>query len=154
MKKYWLLKSEPNSYSIRHLAQENNQTTSWDGIRNYQVRNLIRDKIQLYDECFFYHSSCKIPQIVGLVKVVKTAYPDLSALDRNSQYFDKSASKDNPKWLMFDVKLTKILTKTLPLSDMRAIPELQEMQILKKGNRLSITQINNIEWDTINALIK
>ncbi|HEV2613898.1 MAG TPA: EVE domain-containing protein [Gammaproteobacteria bacterium] len=129
---YWLLKSEPSTFSIDDLANKPNQITSWDGVRNYQARNFMR-KMELNDLAFFYHSSCKVPGIVGIIKVVKTAYPEIA----------------DPRWEMVDVQLVKKFPEIISLEKLRTIPELNTMIILRKGNRLSITPVLLKEWTAI-----
>ncbi len=146
---YWLIKSEPDAYGIDHLENEQNQITHWDGIRNYQARNIMRDEMKVGDKIFFYHSNCKPPGIVGMVEVVKEAYPDHTALDPKSKYFDPKASEDNPRWCMVDVKLIKKFKRKLSLDDMRNEPSLAGMQLLRRGNRLSITPVTEDQWNTI-----
>lgn len=145
---YWLLKSEPSTYSIDDLANNDQQTDYWDGIRNYQARNFIRDQIRVGDLAFFYHSSCQTPGIVGVVRIVSDAYPDTTALDPNSQYFDAKASIDNPIWYRFDVQLVQKCS-IVTLTSLKADPALTQMLILKKGNRLSITPIIELHWQHI-----
>ena len=147
--KYWLIKSEPTSYSIFDLSKKLNATDSWEGIRNYQVRNSIRDEIKRDDLGFFYHSSCKEPGIVGLVKVVKEAYEDSFALDPNSNYFDPRASSARNPWLMFDVQLVKIFKTPILLKQLKEEDFLQDLKLLQKGNRLSITSMSKTHWDYI-----
>lgn len=150
--KYWLIKSEPNSYSIDDLAKLKQKTDHWDGIRNYQVRNMIRDKIKINDIALFYHSSCKVPGIVGITKVVKNAYPDHFAWDNNSKYFDPKSDPDNPRWLMFDVKLIKKFSKIITLQELKQHPEIAAMPLFRKGNRLSITPVTKEQYEFIIAL--
>lgn len=149
---YWLMKSEPETYGIAHLAKEKNQTEHWDGVRNYQVRNMMRDQMKKGDLAFFYHSNCKVPGIVGTVKVVEEGYPDFTAFDPDSKYFDPKSSEDNPRWFMVDVKLQKKFNDIISLQSLKEYPELEEMLILRKGNRLSITPVTKNEWDFILAL--
>lgn len=146
---YWLLKSEPSTYSIDDLSNKPRKTDHWDGIRNYTVRNTIRDDIKKGDLAFFYHSSCKVPGIIGVVKIVKSSYPDDTAWDPKSNYYDPKSSPDNPRWLMFDVKLEKKFNNIIPLTNLRQEPVLEDMPLLKKGNRLSITPVTKNHWDYI-----
>ncbi len=146
---YWLLKSEPNSFSIDDLKKLPKQTDHWDGIRNYQARNFMRDDMQINDQAFFYHSSCKKPGIVGIVKIVSKAYTDFTALDPESKYYDPRSTDDNPRWVMVDVKFIKKLPRIISLQELREIPKLTTMQILRRGNRLSITPVSNSEWKEI-----
>ena len=146
---YWLLKSEPSTYSIDDLKRQSRKTDHWDGIRNYTVRNMIRDDIQKGDLAFFYHSSCKTPGIVGVVKIVKSSYPDYTSWDPASKYYDPKSSSDNPRWLMFDVKLEKKFDDIISLAELRQEPALEDMLLLRKGNRLSITPVTKNNWEYI-----
>ena len=149
---YWLIKSEPSTYSIDDLAKEKNKTSYWDGIRNYQARNFMRDDMKVGDLAFFYHSSCPQPGIVGEVKIVTSAYPDHTALDPESKYYDAKSSKDNPRWVMVDLKLEKKYPKLLSLSHLKTIDGIADMQLLKRGNRLSITPVTKKQWQIITKL--
>lgn len=149
---FWLMKSEPSAFSIDDLAKRPLQTEHWDGVRNYQARNMIRDQMQLGDQAFFYHSSCEIPGIVGQIEIVKTAYPDPSAFNPESKYFDSRSTTDNPRWYMVDVKLIKKFHHVISLKDLFQIPQLANMQVLRKGNRLSIMPVTQKEWQTIMEL--
>ena len=140
--KYWLMKSEPDVYGIDHLAQQPKKTDHWDGIRNYQVRNMIRDEMKKGDQAFFYHSNCKEPGIVGIVKVVKEAYPDHTA-------FDPKSDPENPRWLMLDVQFVCKFARTISLQELKTYKSLSEMLILRRGNRLSITPVSKKHWDFI-----
>lgn len=149
---YWLFKSEPSTFSIDDLANRPKQTEHWDGVRNYQVRNLLRDMIQVGDRGFFYHSSCEEPGIVGIVEVVKSGYPDLSALNPESKYYDPKSSREHPRWFMVDVKLIKKFPRVISLKEIKSHCELHTMQVVRPGNRLSITSVTEKEWRFINAL--
>ncbi len=149
---YWLFKSEPSTYSIDDLANAANNTDHWDGIRNYTVRNMIRNQIKKNDQGFFYHSSCSKPGIIGIVKVTKESYPDHTAFDPSSKYFDEKSDLDSPRWFMFDVKLIKKFPAIIPLELLRKENSLNGMQLLKKGNRLSITSVSAIQWEHIISL--
>ncbi len=131
---YWLFKSEPNCFSIDDLAKKTHQITPWDGVRNYQARNFMRS-MEIGDLGFFYHSSCPVPGIVGIIKVVKKAYPE----------------EINPRWEHVDVQLVQKLPEIITLEKLRSLPELKNMIILRKGNRLSITPLTEQEWETIHA---
>ncbi len=146
---YWLFKSEPETFSIDHLMQTPKQTEPWDGIRNYQVRNLLRDQIQLGDQAFFYHSNCTPPGIVGIMEIVKTAYPDLSARNPASAYYDPKATSDNPRWYTVDVHFLKKFPRIITLQEIKQHPALQNMPLARKGNRLSITPITQEEWQIL-----
>lgn len=149
---YWLMKSEPDVYSIHHLAAEPDQTDYWDGIRNYQVRNFIRDDMKVGDRAFFYHSQCKVPGIVGTMRIVREAYPDHTAFDETEKYFDPKSDPDNPRWLMFDVQLDAIFPNIISLAELRQHEQLAEMRVVQKGNRLSITPVTEEQWNYIQFL--
>lgn len=146
---YWLFKTEPDSFGIMDLARAPQQTTAWEGVRNYQARNFMRDEMKVGDLGFFYHSSCKQPGIIGIVEVVSEAYPDATAYDPQSQYFDPKSTREKPRWFLVDVQLKKIFPQLLPLSQLKEHKDLNEMVVLRKGNRLSITPISVKEWQTI-----
>ncbi len=151
---YWLMKSEPDVFGIAHLEKYKNQTECWDGVRNYQARNMMRDDMRKGDLAFFYHSNCKEPGIVGVMKIVKTAYPDYTAWDPESDYFDEKSSPENPRWFMVDVKLVNRLKHPVLLKDMKVHPQLTDMLILRKGNRLSITPLTQHQWDVVLNMAK
>jgi predicted RNA-binding protein with PUA-like domain len=145
---HWLMKSEPDEFSIDDLAAAPKQTTPWFGVRNYQSRNYMRDHMKVGDGVLFYHSSCAVPGIAGIAKVASKAHPDDSQFDRKSEYYDPKAKREDPRWMLVDVKLAK-KTRVMPLDEMRAYPELAGMVTLKRGNRLSITPVSAAEWDFI-----
>ena len=147
---YWLMKSEPDEFSIDDLVKAPKQTTSWFGVRNYVARNFMRDTMRIGDGVLFYHSSCPVPGIAGIAKVASKSHPDASQFDRKSPYYDPKAKKDEPRWMLVDVKLAK-KTRVMPLDEMRAYPELAGMITLKRGNRLSITPVTPGEWKFILA---
>lgn len=151
---YWLFKSEPDAFSIDDLKAMKGKRDHWDGIRNYQARNLMRDEIKKGDLGFFYHSSCKVPGIVGTVEVVKEAYPDHTAWDPESSYFDPKSSPDNPRWVMVDVKFVQKFDRTLALQELREIRKLKDMVLLQKGSRLSIQPVSRQQWLTICSLLQ
>ncbi|TAL54429.1 EVE domain-containing protein [Pandoraea sp.] len=146
--KYWLMKSEPDEASIDDLANAPRQTLAWTGVRNYQARNFMRDGMQIGDGVLFYHSSCAVPGIAGIAEVASSAYPDPTQFDPASPYHDPKASREAPRWMLVDVKLVR-KTPLLPLSELRSIPELASLQILTKGNRLSITPVAPQHWEFI-----
>ena len=150
--RYWLMKSEPSDVSIDDLAAMPDQTVAWYGIRNYQARNFMRDQMSVGDKVLFYHSSCAEPGIAGLAKVSKRAYPDATQFDRNNKYFDPKATSENPRWVNVDVKLVK-KTRLLPLSELRSHPELANMRLLQRGNRLSITPVDPHDYEFILSLL-
>jgi len=150
---YWLMKSEPTTFGIEHLQRCPNQTEPWDGVRNYQARNMMRDQMKKGDRAFFYHSNCKVPGIVGTMRIVRAGYPDPTAFDPASRYFDPKSDPENPRWYLVDVRLQRVFKQGIPLSQLREMEALQEMSLLQKGNRLSITPVTQLEWDTIMALV-
>jgi len=149
--KYWLFKSEPDAFSINDLKGMKGKKDHWDGIRNYQARNLMRDDIKKGDLGFFYHSSCKVPGVVGIVEIVKEAYPDHTALDPKEKYYDPKETADNPRWVMVDVKFKQQFKEIIPLERLRSVKALSEMMLLRKGSRLSIQPVSKKEW---NAIVK
>ena len=149
---YWLFKSEPDAFSIDDLIAMKRKTDHWDGIRNYQARNLMRDQMKKGDLGFFYHSSCKVPGIAGTVEIVKEAYPDHTALDKNAKYFDPKSTEENPRWVMVNVKFKQKFSEVLSLTQLRAVKSLSDMMLLRKGSRLSIQPVSKKEWNIINKL--
>lgn len=146
--RYWLMKSEPSDLSIDDLAALPGKTTAWTGVRNYQARNFMRDEMQVGDLAFFYHSSCDEPGIAGIVKIVAAAHPDETQFDRQSPYYDAKATREHPRWVNVDVKHVK-KTRLIGIGELRQHRELANMQVLKKGNRLSITPVTEAEWNFI-----
>lgn len=146
------MKSEPSDVSIDDLAAMPNKTVAWYGIRNYQARNFMRDQMDVGDKVLFYHSSCAEPGIAGLAKVSKRAYPDATQFDHKHKYFDPKATPENPRWMNVDVKLVK-KTRLLPLTELRGYPELANMRLLQRGNRLSITPVDPNEYEFILSLL-
>jgi predicted RNA-binding protein with PUA-like domain len=148
MTNYWLMKSEPAECSVDDALAAPNATVPWTGVRNYQARNFMRDQMRVGDGVLFYHSSCAEPGIVGIARVASAAYPDPTQFDPKSPYYDPASKPESPRWLLVDVQvLRKIPTLTLP--DLRARPELAEMRVLRKGNRLSITPVEPGHWKAI-----
>ncbi len=147
---YWLMKSEPDAYSIDDLERDRREP--WDGIRNYQARNMMRDDMKIGDEVFFYHSNCKEPGIVGLMKVASKPYPDPTQFDPESKYYDPKSDPDDPRWCLVDVRYRRKLKRTIPLSELKAHPGLDGMLLTRKGNRLSITPVDKKHWDLILGL--
>ena len=145
---YWLMKSEPDEFSIDDLAKAPKQTTPWFGVRNYVARNFMRDTMRVGDGVLFYHSSCPVPGIAGLATVASAPHPDMSQFDRKSPYYDPKAKREEPRWMLVDVKLAK-KTRVMPLEEMRTCSELADMVTLKRGNRLSITPVTAAEWKFI-----
>ena len=149
--RYWLMKSEPDDVSIDDLAAMPKQTVAWYGVRNYQARNFMREQ-QIGDRLFFYHSSCPEPGIAGIAEVVKLAYPDETQFDRKSKYYDAKATRDKPRWFNTDVKLVR-KTRLVHLSELREQPALENMRLLARGNRLSITPVDPAEWKFIMGML-
>jgi predicted RNA-binding protein with PUA-like domain len=150
---HWLVKSEPECFSIQDLAASPRQTTSWNGVRNYQARNLLRE-MQLDDRVLFYHSSVDPPCVVGVARVVRTAYPDASAWDPRDEHFDPKASPENPVWLVVDLKLDETFPTPLSLQLLRTLPELKNMELLRKGSRLSVQRVGKAEFAAICSLAR
>jgi len=149
---YWLFKSEPDAFSIDDLRAMKGRRDHWDGIRNYQARNLMRDSMAKGDLGFFYHSSCKVPGVVGIVEIVKEAYPDHTAWDPESRYFDAKSTADNPRWVMVDVKFRQKFKDIISLQQLRDVPELESMALLQKGSRLSIQPVDQTHWEVIKKM--
>jgi len=149
---YWLMKSEPAECSIDDLAAAPAQTVPWVGVRNHQARNSMRDGMRIGDGVLFYHSSCPEPGVAGLARVASAAYADPTQFDTSSPYFDPKAKPEAPRWCLVDVCLER-KTRLLALSDMRGAPELASMQVLRRGNRLSITPVTAAEWQAVLALL-
>jgi len=150
---YWLMKSEPDEVSIDDALAAPNQTVPWFGVRNYQARNFMRDGMRAGDGVLFYHSSCPEPGIAGLAEVASTAYPDDTQFDPASHYYDAKSKRDEPRWLMVDVKAVR-KTRLLSLAELRTIPELEDMVVLQKGSRLSITPVTPAQWKILQKLLK
>jgi predicted RNA-binding protein with PUA-like domain len=150
--RYWLMKSEPDEMSIDDLARAPRQRTAWFGVRNYQARNFMRDAMHIGDGVLFYHSSCPEPGIVGLAVVASGAYPDATQFDPQSKYHDPKSTVDAPRWLNVDVELVR-KTRLLALAEMRTQRALASMQVLARGNRLSITPVTAAEWQAVQALL-
>ncbi len=152
--KHWLMKSEPEAFSIDDLIQSEQQTTHWDGIRNYQARNLMRDQMEIGDLAFFYHSNCKPPAIVGIMQVISKAYPDHTAMDLHSKYYDPKSTTENPRWMMRDFKFVEKFSSPVPLETLKNTASLEQMRVVQKGSRLSITPVTPQEWEIILKLSK
>ncbi len=149
--RYWLMKSEPDEFSIDDLADAKNRTTAWFGVRNYQARNFMRDEMRLGDRALFYHSSCPQPGIAGIVEVSRLAYPDATQFDPKSPYYDAKSTRDVPRWVNVDVKLLR-KTRLVALDELRSTRGLEDMVTLRRGNRLSITPVTAAEWKIIERL--
>jgi predicted RNA-binding protein with PUA-like domain len=151
--KYWLMKSEPSVFGIEDLRKAPKKRSAWDGVRNYQVRNMMRDDMRIGDLAFFYHSSCDEPGIYGIIRIVKEGYPDHTAFDPTNDHFDAKSKPDSPTWYMVDVEFVEQFKRPVTLDRLRANAEtLNELLILKRGNRLSVTPITNSEWQRIAEL--
>ncbi len=150
MKRYWLMKSEPGEVSIDDAIAQ--KVIAWFGVRNYQARNFMRDDMKVGDGILFYHSSCDEPGIVGLAEVASTCYPDPTQFDPDSPYFDPKSTREEPRWMLVDVKAIR-KTRLVNLAELRTRPELAEMVVLRKGNRLSISPVSSSEWRAIQKLI-
>jgi predicted RNA-binding protein with PUA-like domain len=148
----WLMKSEPAEFSIDDLVKARNQSVPWFGVRNYLARNFMRDQMKVGDDVLFYHSSCPEPGIAGLAKVASAPYPDETQFDRKGKYFDPKASRENPRWMLVDVKLVR-KARLLSLVEMRANPMLESMVVLQRGNRLSITPVTAAEFKAVLKLL-
>ena len=146
---YWLMKSEPDVFGIDDLKAMPKKTDHWDGVRNYQARNMMRDQMKSGDLVFFYHSSCKEPGIVGIMKIAKESYPDFTSWDPHSKYFDPKSTEDNPRWFMVDVKHVRTFKRTISLSELKQHSELEDLPLLRKGNRLSINPVTEQQWNYI-----
>lgn len=149
---YWLFKSEPGCYSMDDLVSAPNQTTSWDGVRNYQARNFMR-AMQIGDLGFFYHSGSS-PELAGIVEVVREAYPDHTAWDPENAHFDPASTLEKPRWFMVDVRLVQRFDPPIPRSLLRAEPELAGMELMKKGSRLSVQPVEESAWKHILTLVE
>ena len=149
---YWLMKSEPDECSIDDVLRAKERITPWSGVRNYQARNFMKDRMKVGDGVLFYHSSCPEPGIAGLAEVASTAYPDASQFDRKSPYYDKDSKKDAPRWFNVDVRALK-KTRLIPLEEMKKQKPLAKMVTLRPGNRLSITPVTEAEWNHIQKLL-
>jgi predicted RNA-binding protein with PUA-like domain len=146
---YWLMKSEPDVFSIEDLRKRPGKKEPWDGVRNYQARNFMRDAMREGDVVLFYHSNCPEPGIVGLAEVASKAYPDPSQFESSSDYFDPKSTRENPRWMLVEVRWKATFGKTVTLQAMKEMPELEQMRILQRGNRLSITPVSEAEFKHI-----
>lgn len=148
----WLMKSEPDTFSIDDLAARPDRREHWDGVRNYQARNFMRE-MKKGDRILFYHSSCPEPGVAGVARVVKEAYPDFTALDPESRYFDPKSDPDNPRWFMVDIQWVRKFKRVVTLAELKQNPALNGMQLLKRGNRLSVMPVDKVDFDTILAMV-
>jgi len=144
---YWLIKSEPDAFSIDDMEKAG--TEPWDGIRNYQARNFMRDEMEVGDLALFYHSNCKPPGVVGVVKVASRPYPDHTAWDASAKYYDPKSTEESPRWIMVDFEFVERFSEIVPLDRLKVTPELEGMLTLRKGNRLSITPVEEVHFKQI-----
>ncbi len=151
---YWLMKSEPGEFGIDDLRKRPRKTEPWDGVRNYQARNLMRDEMQLGDRAFFYHSACEVPGVVGIVEIASAPYADPTAFDPADRHYDPKSDPENPRWFLVDVKFVRKLKRTIALSELRAFAEtkLDGLALLRRGNRLSVMPVAKKHWDFILGL--
>ena len=146
---YWLLKSEPTAFSIDDLVARPQQTDHWDGVRNYQARNFMRDQMRRGDRAFFYHSNCKEPGVVAIVEISREAYPDTTGFDPKSPHFDPKSDAANPKWFMVDVRLVRRLRRLIRLEEIKRNPALGNMALVQRGSRLSVMPVTAAQWKAI-----
>ena len=151
---HWLLKSEPDSFSIDALKAAPKQTSAWDGVRNFQARNILRDSMKKGDQAFFYHSSCDVPGIAGIVSIVKDGYPDATAFDPKHHHYDPESKADAPRWYVVDVKLVRKFRRIITLDELRqhAAKKLKDFVLLRRGNRLSVMPVTQKDWEFILTL--
>ena len=151
---YWLMKTEPTTFGVEQLAAAPRHTTGWDGVRNYQARNMLRDQMKKGDQAFMYYSSTEVPGIVAIMEVAREGYPDPTAFDRRHEHYDPDSDKKNPRWFMVDVQLKRRLARTITLEELRAHAgkELAGMVLLRSGNRLSVTPVESAHWKFILSL--
>jgi predicted RNA-binding protein with PUA-like domain len=151
---YWLMKTEPGTFGVEQLEAAARRTTGWDGVRNYQARNMLRDEMQRGDAAFMYYSSCEVPGIVAIMEIVKPGYPDPTAFDRKHHHYDPDSERSNPRWFMVDVQLKRRLARIITLPELRAHAgkELKGMVLLRPGNRLSVTPVAAAHWKFILSL--
>lgn len=147
---HWLMKSEPDTFSIDDLARKRKE--AWDGVRNYQARNHMRDGMRPGDGVFFYHSSCAVPGIAGIAEVASAAYPDPTQFDPRSKYFDAGSSRDNPRWMLVDVKFVRKLKRIITLDELKTHRALAAMPLLQRGSRLSVQPVTKAQWEFILTL--
>ncbi len=151
---YWLFKSEPGEFSIEDLRKRPKQTESWDGVRNYQARNFMRDEMKCGDLALFYHSNCDAVGVVGVCEITQESHPDPTAWEKGNKHFDEKSSPENPRWFMVAVTWKETFPRTVTLDEIKAHPKLQEMRVAQRGNRLSITPVAKAEFELIRKLAK
>lgn len=151
---YWLIKSEPSEFSFADLAASPKRQTHWDGVRNYQARNFIRDRMAKGDLAFFYYSSCDVPAIAGIVRIASAAYPDHTAFDPTDKHYDAASDPENPRWYMVDVRYERALARPITLQELKryADKQLSELRLLRRGNRLSVMPVTCDQWKFIVGL--
>jgi predicted RNA-binding protein with PUA-like domain len=151
---YWLMKTEPSTFGVDDFAKKPKKTAMWDGVRNYQARNMLRDDFKKGDQALLYHSSCEVPGVAGIVEVVRTAYPDPTQFDKKSDHYDPASSREDPRWLVVDVQLKRRLKRVITLDELRAHESsaLDGMLLLRRGNRLSITPVSAAHWKFVLSL--
>ena len=150
--RYWLMKTEPNEFGIDDFANCPDQTEPWDGVRNYQARNMMRDEMKQGDRVFIYHSNCDEPGVVGIARIVREGYPDPTAFDPEDKHYDPKSDPDNPRWYLVDVKFERKLHRTITLTELKARPPLEGMALVRRGNRLSVMTVSAEEWEHILSL--
>ncbi len=153
-RRYWLLKSDPDTFGIAHLKKSPRQTTCWDGVRNYQARNLLRDEIKAGDRALFYHSQTKPPAVVGIARVVRSGYPDPTQFHPGSKYHDPGSKRSDPRWFAVEIQLEKEFDRPLTLPELRGTPGLEDMVLLRKGSRLSVQPVTADEWRIVSKLAR
>lgn len=147
--RHWLLKTEPSEFGIDDLVARPGQTEPWDGVRNHQARNMMRDEMSPGDLAFFYHSNCETPGIVGIVEIATEAYPDPTAFDPADKHFDPKSSPDAPRWFLVDVRFVRALSRTLSLKELKSHPGLESLPLVRRGNRLSVMPVEPEHWKLI-----
>ena len=147
--KYWLMKSEPDVFGIDDLENAPGMTEPWDGVRNYQARNMMRDDMKTGDLSFLYHSNCKEPGIAGIMKIVREGYPDMTAFDPDAKYFDPKSDPANPRWYRVDVRYVRKLKRIITLSELKELSEVTGLPLVRRGNRLSVMPVSRQQWKFI-----
>ena len=150
--KYWLMKSEPDVFGIDDLKRAPGMTEAWDGVRNYQARNMMRDDMKTGDLAFLYHSNCKEPGIAGIMEIVRDGYPDMTAFDPDAKYFDPESDQANPRWYCVDIRYIRKLKRIITLSELKKHSEVDGLSLVRRGNRLSIMPVNRQQWEYILTL--
>jgi predicted RNA-binding protein with PUA-like domain len=152
--RYWLMKTEPSTFGVEQLAAAPRRTTAWDGVRNYQARNMLRDEMRRGDQAFLYYSSCDVPGVAAIMEIVRQGYPDATAFDRKDHHFDPQSDPAKPRWFVVDVQLKRRLARIITLEELRAHAsrELKGMVLLRPGNRLSVTPVESAHWKFILSL--